>query len=123
GGARSASDDGGDHRESSKPKREEIKEGHRYEGVVDGIAEYGAFVKFEDVSGLIHISNLSDGHVDRVEDVLQVGDRVTIEVARIDDKGRYSLKLINKLSGRGDGASTNGESASASHEGPDRDRE
>jgi len=118
-----ASSDGGERREASKPRREEIKEGHRYEGVVDGIAEYGAFVKFEHVSGLIHISNLSDGHVDKVEDIVQVGDRVTIEVARIDDKGRYSLKLINKLDGHGDGASTNGESASASYDSSDHDSE
>ena len=120
-GSGSAGTDGGERRETPAPPREEIKEGHRYEGVVDGIAEYGAFVKFEHTSGLIHISNLSEGHVDKVEDIVQVGDRVTIEVARIDDKGRYSLKLINVLDGGG--SSANGESASASREGPDRDRE
>ena len=74
-----------------------IEVGQRYPGKVKGIADYGAFVEFnEGETGLIHISTLKvDGQrVRRVEDVLQVGDEVVVEVARIDEKGRYSLVLV-----------------------------
>jgi len=77
-------------------ERKPVQVGERYPGRVKGIADYGAFVEFnEGESGLIHISALSEGErVRRVEDVVRVGDAVTVEVVRIDDKGRYSLKLI-----------------------------
>lgn len=80
----------------SKIERPEIKVGDHYPGKVNGVAEYGAFVEFSaGQSGLVHISTLSDdGSVDKVEDVVSVGDAVTVEVIKIDDKGRYSLKLV-----------------------------
>jgi len=77
-------------------EKKPIQVGERYPGVVKGIADYGAFVEFnEGESGLIHISALSEGQrVRRVADVVRVGDPVTVEVIRIDEKGRYSLKLV-----------------------------
>ncbi len=77
-------------------EKKPIQVGQRYFGRVKGIADYGAFVEFnEGESGLIHISALSDrGRVQRVEDVVKVGDPVTVELIRIDEKGRYALKLI-----------------------------
>jgi polyribonucleotide nucleotidyltransferase len=77
-------------------ERKPIHVGERYPGKVKGIADYGAFVEFnEGESGLIHISALSEtARVQRVEDVVKVGDAVTVEVIRIDEKGRYGLKLI-----------------------------
>ena len=72
-----------------------IQVGERYPGKVKGIADYGAFVEFnEGESGLIHISALSERRIQKVEDVVKVGDSVTVEVLRIDEKGRYGLKLI-----------------------------
>jgi polyribonucleotide nucleotidyltransferase len=77
-------------------ERKPIQAGQRYPGKVKGVADYGAFVEFNaGESGLIHISALSEkGRVHRVEDVVKVGDEVIIEVIRIDEKGRYGLKLI-----------------------------
>ncbi len=76
-------------------ERKPIHVGERYPGRVKSIADYGAFVEFnEGESGLIHISALSERRVQRVEDVVKVGDAVTVEVIRIDEKGRYGLKLI-----------------------------
>jgi len=46
------------------------------------------------VTGLIHISALSDDYVRRVEDVVRAGDKVTVEVLNIDDRGRYKLRRI-----------------------------
>jgi polyribonucleotide nucleotidyltransferase len=84
-------------------EKKPIEVGERYPGVVKGLADYGAFVEFnEGETGLIHISTLKrDGQrVRRVEDVLSVGEVITVEVARIDEKGRYSLVLVE-----GDGPS------------------
>ena len=78
-------------------EKKPIQVGERYPGRVKGLADYGAFVEFNDgESGLIHISTLkvNGQRVRRVEDVLQVGDEVTVEVIRIDEKGRYALKLV-----------------------------
>ncbi len=74
-----------------------IEVGKRYPGRVKGLADYGAFVEFnEGEQGLIHISTLkvNGQRVRRVEDVLRPGDEVVVEVARIDEKGRYSLVLV-----------------------------
>ncbi len=78
-------------------ERAPIEVGERYPGMVKGLADYGAFVEFgEGETGLIHISTLKtdDQRARRVEDVLQVGDKIMVEVARIDEKGRYSLMLV-----------------------------
>ena len=51
----------------------------------------------ENVDGMIHISKLSSKRVERVEDVVNIGDRVEVEVIKIDERGRVDLKLIKKL--------------------------
>ena len=45
---------------------------------------------------MIHISKLSDKRVEKVEDVIKVGDMVQVEVIKIDDKGRVDFKLVAK---------------------------
>lgn len=58
-------------------------------GKVTGIKEYGAFVRLEDGrSGLIHISQISKGRIQSVEDVLHIGDRVEAKVIEIKDDGK-----------------------------------
>ena len=63
-----------------------------YEGIVTKIMPFGAFV---DVGcgkeGLLHISKISKERIDKVEDVLKVGDTVTVKVYEIDDQGRINL--------------------------------
>jgi len=72
--------------------------GERYTGTVIRIMQFGAFVELTpSVDGMVHISKLSSKRVDRVEDVVNIGDRVEVEVIKIDEKGRVDLKLIKKL--------------------------
>jgi len=62
---------------------------------VTNTTDYGAFVELSpDVTGLIHISALSEDYVRRVTDIVRTGDRVKVEVLNIDDRGRYKLRRI-----------------------------
>jgi small subunit ribosomal protein S1 len=58
-------------------------------GYVTKITNFGAFVKLEeDLEGLLHISELSDGKVNNVEDILQPGQKVEVRVIRVDTEDR-----------------------------------
>jgi len=73
----------------------QIKAGDIIEGPITNTTEYGAFVELApDVTGLIHISALSDDYVRRVTDVVRTGDQVTVEVMNVDERGRYKLRRI-----------------------------
>lgn len=65
------------------------------EGKVTGIATFGAFVDLGGVDGLVHVSQLgTGGYVERVEDVVQVGQTVRVRVAEVDmERGRVSLSM------------------------------
>lgn len=77
---------------------EDLQVGKIYTGKVVKIMDFGAFVEFaSNKDGMIHISKLSKEHVDKVEDILSVGDTVKAEVIKIDDKNRVNLKLIEKM--------------------------
>ena len=72
--------------------------GERYTGTVVRIMQFGAFVEISSTcDGMIHISKLSSKRVDRVESVVNIGDRVEVEVIKVDEKGRVDLKLIKKI--------------------------
>ncbi|MEK7647236.1 MAG: polyribonucleotide nucleotidyltransferase [Patescibacteria group bacterium] len=74
----------------------EFKPGERVEGVVSRIFEFGAMVEISDnQDGLIHISKLAPHRVNKVTDVVNLGDKVEVEVIGIDEKGRVNLALIN----------------------------
>lgn len=64
-------------------------------GKVARIASFGAFIELEPgVDGLVHISEVSDHHVEKVEDVLKVGDEVDVKVLDVDPEGkRISLSI------------------------------
>jgi small subunit ribosomal protein S1 len=68
----------------------------KFEGRVTTIELYGAFVDFgAEKDGLIHISQISENTVNRVADVLQEGDTVTVWVSQVDpDSGRIALTMI-----------------------------
>ena len=71
---------------------EEAVVGKTYEGVVRRVTTFGAFVEIiPGTDGLIHISELDHSHVKRVEDILNVGDRVTVKVINIDSEGKIRL--------------------------------
>ena len=68
-----------------------------YTGIVTRIMNFGAFVQIANSKeGMIHISKLSDKHIEKVEEVVRVGDKVEVTIIKIDDKGRIDLKL-NKI--------------------------
>lgn len=78
---------------------EEFEVGKQYEGKVARIMTFGAFVEVGGgKEGMIHISKLSKERVEKVEDVVKIGDEVKVEVIKIDDKGRVDFKLVEKLS-------------------------
>ncbi len=71
-----------------------VHEGEIFSGVVTRIIPIGAFVEIlPGKEGMIHISQLSEARVERVEDVVRQGDDVTVRVREIDSRGRINLTL------------------------------
>jgi len=82
-----------------KAMTREAKIGEEFEGRVVKIMDFGAFVElFSGQDGLLHISELSNKRVEKVEDVIRQGDMVRVKVKRIEDNGKISLSLIEILS-------------------------
>jgi len=74
---------------------EDYKVGGKVKGVISGVADFGAFVKFEDhpeVEGLIHISELDHRLVENPKEIVKVGEEVEAIITEIKD-GRVSLSL------------------------------
>lgn len=71
-----------------------LEKGQVVTGVVSSIVNFGAFVDIGGLDGLIHISELSWGHVDHPSEILSVGDEIKVEILDVDrEKGRVSLGL------------------------------
>jgi polyribonucleotide nucleotidyltransferase len=70
----------------------QLDEGATYEGTVKAIKEYGAFVEIvPGKEGLLHISELNHSHVNKVEDVLSVGDTVKVKLLKVEHGGKLRL--------------------------------
>src|SRR3954453_12675941 len=70
----------------------EGKVGKIYNGRVVSIKDFGAFVEIApETDGLCHVSELSDRYIDRVTDVVDMGDEIKVKVLLIDDQGRIKL--------------------------------
>ncbi|WP_283704647.1 polyribonucleotide nucleotidyltransferase [Clostridium perfringens] len=70
----------------------EVKAGEIYLGKVTKIAQFGAFVEvLPNKEGLVHISKLDNKRVEKVEDVVSVGDEILVKVTEIDSQGRINL--------------------------------
>ena len=83
-----------------------VNEGEMFSGSITRIIPIGAFVEIlPGKEGMIHISQLSEARVEKVEDVVKVGDEVTVRVREIDNRGRINLTLR--------GVPQNGESTEA----------
>ena len=81
----------------------EIEIGETYHGRVVSIKEFGAFVEvFPGKDGLVHISELADFRVRRVEDVAKTGEMIWVKCIGIDDKGRVKLSRKAALKERGE---------------------
>jgi polyribonucleotide nucleotidyltransferase len=82
------------------------KTGERFLGTVVKTTDFGAFVSLlPGRDGLVHISKLGRGkRIAKVEDVVKVGDKLRVEIADIDNRGKISLVLVEEESADGDAA-------------------
>ncbi|EZH67291.1 polynucleotide phosphorylase [Bacillaceae bacterium JMAK1] len=70
----------------------EVEVGEIYNGKVKRIEKFGAFVElFKGKDGLVHISQLAKERVNKVEDIVKIGDRLEVKVTEIDNQGRVNL--------------------------------
>ncbi|MBA5271214.1 polyribonucleotide nucleotidyltransferase [Enterococcus hirae] len=80
----------------------EVKVGEVYLGKVVRIEKFGAFVNLiKGKDGLVHISQLSNDRVNKVEDVVKLGDEVLVKVTEIDKQGRVNLSRKAMLTEEG----------------------
>jgi small subunit ribosomal protein S1 len=73
-------------------KLSQLKIGEVIEGMVTGVVDFGAFIKFGELEGLVHISELAWQRIENPKDIIKVGDLVRAKVISI-DKGRVSLSI------------------------------
>ena len=104
----------------------EVDMGATYMGKVVNITKFGAFVNIlPGRDGLLHISKLGGGRrVDRVEDVLSLGDQVEVRVDDVDPQGKVSLSLSSRAGdrrGRRGGGGGDGGGGDGGGSGGDRD--
>ena len=92
----------------------EAKVGETYDGEVVNITKFGAFVNIlPGRDGLLHISKIGGGkRIEKVEDVLSLGDSVKVVVREIDDRGKVSLDMADAPTGSDD-AGSGGDATSA----------
>ena len=85
---------------------DEVEVGKIYRGKVVRIMPFGAFVEvLPNQDGLVHISQLTDHRVDKVEDVINVGDEIAVKAVEIDKQGRLNLSrqaALDELQARGE---------------------
>jgi polyribonucleotide nucleotidyltransferase len=90
--------------------------------------EFGAFIEFDGKEALIHVSELSDGYVEKPEDVVAVGDELEFEIINVDPTGKIKgsrKAVILKDRGEEDSAPkprTGGRDRGGRPGGRDRDR-
>ena len=78
----------------------EVKPGEIFNAKVTRIMNFGAFAEIlPGQEGLIHISEIADRRIEKVEDVLKVGDIIPVKVREIDSQGRINLsaKAVTKI--------------------------
>ncbi|MBN1269197.1 MAG: polyribonucleotide nucleotidyltransferase [Kiritimatiellae bacterium] len=80
----------------------EAEVGKIYRGTVTGIKEFGAFVEIlPGKDGLVHISELADFRVNRVEDICKMGDQMWVKCIGVDDRGKIKLSRRAALKEKG----------------------
>jgi polyribonucleotide nucleotidyltransferase len=94
---------------------QEVEVGAIYTGKVTRIQNFGAFVEvLPGKEGLVHISELADHHVGKVEDIVKIGDEIMVKVTEIDRLGRINLSRK---------AVFLDQSKSSGEQGPDQDKD
>ena len=82
----------------------DVQIGETYMGTVTRLMNFGAFVAvLPGKEGLVHISQLAPGRVERVEDVVKIGDEIMVKVVEIDSQGRINLSRKAVLTGEDPG--------------------
>ncbi len=70
-------------------------------GKVSSIQPYGAFIEFENnAHGLLHISEISDGFVRKIEDFAKIGETIRVKIIGIEDKSNFYKVSIKRISER-----------------------
>jgi small subunit ribosomal protein S1 len=83
-----------ERKEARQQILDRLQRGQVVEGTISNIVDFGAFVDLDGIDGLIHISELSWGHVNHPSEVLKIGETVAVKVLDIDrDRQRISLGL------------------------------
>jgi small subunit ribosomal protein S1 len=83
-----------ERKEARQQILDRLQKGQIVEGTISNIVDFGAFVDLDGIDGLIHISELSWGHVNHPSEVLQIGQTVQVKVLDIDrERQRISLGL------------------------------
>jgi polyribonucleotide nucleotidyltransferase len=83
----------------------EIEVGEMYQGTVVTIKDFGCFVEvLPGKDGLVHISELADFRVNKVEDVVKVGDSIWVKCIGVDDRGKVKLSRKAAMKDRDQGA-------------------
>lgn len=88
----------------------EVMAGEEFEGTVTRVMDFGAFVEIlPGQEGMIHISELEPARVERVTDVVNIGDKVKVKVIEIDELGRINLSRKALLPGGSEGPREHGD--------------
>jgi len=104
--------DGGPEKSNVKPEDmkyppiplDKLEVGQKYSGTIVNTAPFGAFVDFgAEREGLVHISCLSEGFVDNVDDLVQAGQEVEVWVKQVGEDGKIGLTMVESKMGGGGG--------------------
>jgi len=72
--------------------------GKVYRGTITGVKEFGAFVKiFPNIEGLVHISEMEQGRIERIDDVAKEGEEMIVRVLGVDNRGKLRLSRKDAL--------------------------
>ena len=77
--------------------------GKVYKGTITGVKEFGAFVKiFPNIEGLVHISEMEEGRLERIDDVAKEGEEMIVRVLGVDHRGKIKLSRKDALNANPD---------------------
>jgi len=98
--------------------------GSRYTGTVKSVRDFGAFIEIlPGVESLCHISELGEGFIESVTDVVNIGDEIEVIIINVDDRGKIKVSHKATLEGAGSAASDDAGDDAGNDAGNDDDAE